>query len=143
MFDFEDIKKFFWDTKGIVYFDDDRPEQVKANLAEVMYYPLVVKVTKTDGTVQKYVDYYDPKWEKFFNYEEFHDFESITISGFHAALKVRCGCGADQWIMYRSKLGESELIEHRWNQLNSYNSELIPGDYGVPVFFGKPENRKL
>ncbi len=54
----------------------------------------------------------------------------MYYSAFHAAKKKSCGCGAGKWIMYESKCGGWERIEHDWDQLN--------GDvYGTPTRFYK------
>lgn len=58
------------------------------------------------------------------------DTQVMYYSGFHGAKKRSCTCGAGTWIVYSSKCGEGELIEHVWNQLNS------PW-YGSPVRFYK------
>ena len=50
--------------------------------------------------------------------------------GYHAARRRRCSCGMGKWIMFQSKCGKSEAIEHVWNQLN--------GDlYGSPTRYYK------
>ena len=56
--------------------------------------------------------------------------EAMYYSGYHAARKRSCSCGAGKWIMYTSKCGEWERIEHVWNQLNS-------STYGQPTRFYK------
>ena len=58
--------------------------------------------------------------------------EALYYSNFHAARKKSCGCGAGKWIMYDSKCGQGEKIEHVWNQLNG-------SLYGNPVRFYKTE----
>ena len=55
----------------------------------------------------------------------------LFSSGGHAARKkAGCSCGAGKWIMFGSKLGPYEKIEHVWNQLNG----VI---YGQPVRYYK------
>jgi hypothetical protein len=55
--------------------------------------------------------------------------EAMYYSGYHAARrKSGCTCGAGRWVMYDSKLGDWERIEHVWNQLNS-------AEYGAPARF--------
>ena len=53
--------------------------------------------------------------------------EAMYYSGFHAARKSSCGCGSGKWIMYESKTGQCERIEHVWDQLT--------GSYGTPIRF--------
>lgn len=53
----------------------------------------------------------------------------LGSSGVHAARKTSCSCGSGRWIMYESKLGESERIEHVWNQLEA--------GYGSPIRYYK------
>jgi hypothetical protein len=49
-------------------------------------------------------------------------------NGYHAARRKHCPCGAGKWIMYESKCGRMERIEHIWNQLSCY---------GTPTHFYK------
>jgi len=56
--------------------------------------------------------------------------EAMYYSNYHAARKKSCGCGAGKWIMYESKLGQWERIEHVWDQLNDSR-------YGTPIRFYK------
>ena len=56
--------------------------------------------------------------------------EAIYYSGFHAARKKSCGCGAGKWIMYESKLGQYERIEHVWDQVSGT-------EYGTASMFYK------
>lgn len=58
------------------------------------------------------------------------DAQAIYYSGFHAARKRICACGGGQWLMFESKCGEGERIEHVWDQLSG-------GPYGSPVRFYK------
>jgi PKD repeat protein len=58
------------------------------------------------------------------------DAEVMYYQNFHAAKHLHCSDGAGQWIMYESKLGADELIEHVWNQLNG-------SAYGSPVRYYK------
>ena len=58
--------------------------------------------------------------------------EAMYYSNFHAARKNYCGCGFGKWIMYKSKLGQWERIEHVWNQLND-------STYGDPERFYKTD----
>jgi len=78
--------------------------EAKANSAEAMYYSY--------GTDWDYIN--DPP-------------PSI---GYHAARRMTCTCGAQQWIIYGSKCGGWERIEHVWDQLNGSN-------YGDPDRFYK------
>jgi len=43
--------------------------------------------------------------------------EQMPQSGYHAARKSGCNCGAGKWIMFQSKCGQAEKIEHVWDQL--------------------------
>jgi hypothetical protein len=59
--------------------------------------------------------------------------ENPPGAGGHAArnatkLVPPCTCGAGQWVMYSSKLGQAVRIEHVWNQLNE-------SSYGSPDIF--------
>jgi hypothetical protein len=58
------------------------------------------------------------------------DAEAMYYSGYHAARRRRCTCGLGKWIMYQSKCGEEEAIEHVWDQLNG-------SDYGQPIRYYK------
>jgi len=58
------------------------------------------------------------------------DADIMYYSGFHGARSKGCNCGAGKWIMFESKCGEWERIEHVHDQLNG-------SDYGVPVRFYK------
>ena len=46
------------------------------------------------------------------------DAKVMYYDGFHAAKKRECNCGAGQWIMYESKCGTGEAIEHRHDGLD-------------------------
>jgi len=54
----------------------------------------------------------------------------IYYSGFHAAKKKSCACGAGKWVMFESKCGDLDLIEHVRDQING-------GLYGNAVRFYK------
>jgi len=58
------------------------------------------------------------------------DAQVMYYSGFHAAKKRGCACGAGKWIMYESKCGGAEAIEHVHDQLNGTT-------YGSPVRYYK------
>jgi len=58
------------------------------------------------------------------------DAKAMYYSGYHGALKRSCGCGAGKWIMYESKCGGWERIEHVHDQLNG-------STYGSPTRFYK------
>jgi hypothetical protein len=59
------------------------------------------------------------------------DSEIMYYDGYHGARKkTSCTCGAGKWIMYESKLGGRQRIEHVWDQVNS-------GSYGSPIRFYK------
>jgi hypothetical protein len=58
------------------------------------------------------------------------DAEVMYYTYFHAARKKGCGCGAGRWLMFESKWGDKERIEHVWDQLNSIYA-------GVPIRFYK------
>ena len=55
--------------------------------------------------------------------ENIDDAEIIYYEGirgkFHVAKRRRCDCGNDHWLMFDSKCGEFEVIEHRPEQLTS------------------------
>ncbi|MFA4015675.1 MAG: hypothetical protein RUDDFDWM_000767, partial [Candidatus Fervidibacterota bacterium] len=60
--------------------------------------------------------------------------ELINPAGItHAARRRRCNCGCGRWMMFESKCGELEKIEHRHNQLDE-------GYYGVPFRYYKRRN---
>ncbi|MCX8109439.1 MAG: HYR domain-containing protein, partial [Verrucomicrobiae bacterium] len=50
--------------------------------------------------------------------------------GYHAARKKGCSDGSGKWIMFESKCGAGERIEHVWDQLNG-------SAYGSPARFYK------
>jgi len=54
----------------------------------------------------------------------------MYFSGYHGAKRKSCSCGAGQWIMYESKCGKWERIEHVYDQLNA-------SSYGSPVRYYK------
>jgi len=78
--------------------------QQKAEVAEAMYYSY--------GQAWNYVLYPN----------------NPPSTGYHGARRKSCGCGAGKWIMYESKCGGLERIEHVWDQLNNSN-------YGDPDRF--------
>jgi hypothetical protein len=48
--------------------------------------------------------------------------EDATVmyyDGYHGARKMNCACGSGKWIMYESKCGEGEQLEHRHDQLDN------------------------
>ncbi len=79
------------------------------------------------GVVDAEVIYYP--WGEYWDYR--HKQPKPIVPGFHAARRKQvCSCGAGRWIMYESKCGDWERIEHVWNQLND-------SDYGTPGKFYK------
>jgi len=58
------------------------------------------------------------------------DADVMYYWGYHAAIRKHCGCGWGKWIMYESKCGTAERIEHVWNQLDD-------SGYGYSVLFYK------
>jgi len=50
----------------------------------------------------------------------------MYYDGYHAARKKGCWCGAGKWIMYESKCGSAERIEHVCDQLDgsSYGARI-------------------
>jgi hypothetical protein len=64
------------------------------------------------------------------NASGYQDAEAMYYSNYHAARRRQCSCGAEKWIMYESKCGHWERIEHVWNQLSG-------GLYGTPTRFYK------
>jgi len=58
------------------------------------------------------------------------DAQVMYYSGFHAAKRKGCACGAGKWIMFESKCGEWLGIEHVHDQLNGPT-------YGAPVRYYK------
>jgi len=58
------------------------------------------------------------------------DAQVMYYSGYHGARKAGCGCGSGKWIMYGSKCGQWERIEHVWDQLNG-------STYGNPIRYYK------
>jgi hypothetical protein len=58
----------------------------------------------------------------------------------HAARKHTCDCGKNKWLMYESKCGGWEAIEHVANQLNGdepNNPSRV--NYGFPFRYYKPK----
>ena len=56
----------------------------------------------------------------------------MYFSGYHAARRsANSPSGMGNWIMYESKCGKWEKIEHIWDQLNNGS------EYGTPVRFYK------
>jgi hypothetical protein len=47
-----------------------------------------------------------------------NDATVMYYDGYHAAKKKGCSCGAGKWIMYESKCGNAECIEHVYDQLD-------------------------
>jgi hypothetical protein len=58
------------------------------------------------------------------------DAEVMYYSGFHAAKNLGCSCGFPKWLMYESKCGALERIEHVYSQLNG-------SSYGTPTRYYK------
>ncbi|HOX39202.1 MAG TPA: hypothetical protein PL033_14555 [Candidatus Brocadiia bacterium] len=58
------------------------------------------------------------------------DAEAMYYDNFHGARASSCQCGLGHWIIYESKCGRGERLEHVWDQLNSPS-------YGVPIKFYK------
>ena len=57
-----------------------------------------------------------------YNYHVVDSFENADVIYYtkhHAAKRSDCSCGNEKWIMFESKLGHEERIEHQWNQINS------------------------
>ena len=54
----------------------------------------------------------------------------IAGAGYHGAKKTSCSCGGGQWIMFESKCGPWERIEHVWDQVNG-------STYSTPTRFYK------
>jgi hypothetical protein len=46
--------------------------------------------------------------------------EAMYYPSYHGARRRSCGCGAGRWIMFESKCGSLEKIEHRWDHLTNY-----------------------
>lgn len=57
------------------------------------------------------------------------DANVMYYQSFHGAKKMACSCGAGKWIMYESKCGSEERIEHVHDQIND--------GYGAPDRFYK------
>jgi len=53
--------------------------------------------------------------------------EAMYYPQYHAARRKSCACGAEQWLMFESKCGRWERVEHVWNQLDQ--------SYGAPGTF--------
>lgn len=49
--------------------------------------------------------------------ENLYEAEIIYYSGIHAAKRRRCSCGEGHWLMFESKCGVKEIIEHLPSQL--------------------------
>ena len=52
----------------------------------------------------------------------------MYYNGYHAARKKGCNCGLGKWIMYESKCGRWERIEHVYNQLDNSS---VDANYGT------------
>ncbi len=46
------------------------------------------------------------------------DAQAMYYDGYHAAKRKECSCGAGKWIMFESKCGNAERIEHDYDQLD-------------------------
>ena len=92
----------FYDTKKSWSLITTGTNEEKAENAEAMYYP------------------YSSAWH--------YTVDPPPGDGYHAARKKSCGCGAGKWIMYESKCGAIDRIEHVWDQLNG-------SSYGSPERF--------
>lgn len=55
----------------------------------------------------------------------------------HAARRHECNCGAGKWLMYESKCGDMDVIEHRKNQLNGDPDDELKSRYGRPFRYYK------
>ncbi len=60
-----------------------------------------------------------------------YDSDVMFYTKFHAARKKACGCGSGKWIMFESKCGEFQRIEHVYDQLNGDDA------YGYPFRYYK------
>ncbi len=49
----------------------------------------------------------------------------IYYAGFHSAVRRNCGCGAGAWMMFESKCGAMERIEHVWDQVVRTYGEAV------------------
>jgi hypothetical protein len=98
--DFGDGDEWFEDSDMDAFYDDKKSwsliatgtDEEKAGQAEAMYYP------------------YSSAWH--------YTVDPPPATGYHAARKKSCSCGAGKWIMYESKCGATNRLEHVWNQLN-------------------------
>lgn len=98
----------FYDNKKVWSLISSGTDEEKANRAEAMYYSYGVPWNYGAG---------DPE----------------PGPGYHAARRYRCMCelsSGDKWIIYESKCGPWEMIEHIWDQLNG-------SSYGNPDRFYK------
>jgi len=92
IFEDSDMDEFYFKKMGWSLITSGTDEQ-KAALASAMYFS------------------YDSPW----NYSNGDDKPG---PGYHAARRSGCFCGLGAWIMYTSKCGQWEQIEHDWDQLN-------------------------
>jgi hypothetical protein len=49
----------------------------------------------------------------------------IYYAGFHVAFRKDCGCGDGRWLMFESKCGGLERIEHVWDQVVKPYGEAV------------------
>jgi hypothetical protein len=49
----------------------------------------------------------------------------IYYAAFHGAVRRPCGCGAGEWLMFESKCGAMERIEHVWDQVIPTYGEAV------------------
>lgn len=89
VFESTDMTGFYLKKKGWTLCTGQDPAGAKA-----MYYP------------------YPTNWD-FTNYPD-----NSPSTGFHAAARRNCSCGAGKWVMYESKCGKYGRLEHVWNQLD-------------------------
>ncbi|HEC79527.1 MAG TPA: hypothetical protein ENI34_10395 [candidate division WOR-3 bacterium] len=119
IFEDVDMDSFYFKKKGWKLVTSGSDEE-KAKIAKAMYYSYVGD--------WNYLN--EPPPARGWNYlSEPPDSKLIGKSiGFHGARRYKCDCGAGKWIMYESKCGQGEKIEHIWNQLNG-------PVYGIPTRF--------
>jgi hypothetical protein len=116
--------QWIWDEVDEFYGDND--EIFETSDFDAFYYEYGYTVTSNVHEAEILL-YKDPTQAKPYNPEGITHGARVTGSD----VTEGCDCGAGKWIMFESKCGGAERLEHRRYQLNS------PGVYGTPYRYYK------
>jgi len=110
-----DIDRYFGDPpNGNGIFEDSDMDEFYLQKKNWLLIPPGADEEKAEQAVAMYYSY-DAPWK--------YNVDPKPGPGYHAARRSGCSCGLGAWIVYTSKCGQWEQIEHDWDQLNG-------GSYG-------------